>query len=784
MGQFGAGQGLRRVEDHRLLTGEGRYCDDIKPAGHCVMVLVRSPHAHAEILAIDTAEAAAAPGVLAVYGARDLTADGIGDIPCLAPVPGKGGSRTIQPPHPVLARGRVRHVGDPVAAVIAEDANRARDAAELVAVDYRELPSNCDLPRAGEAPPIWDQAPGNLAVDFELGDAAATEAAFAEAAHVTRVDLVNNRVVVCSMEPRGALGEFDAESGRFTLTTGSQGVFKLRTQLARDIFKLPEERFHVLTPDVGGGFGMKNFLYAEQILVLFAARRLGRPIKWTSERGEAFMSDTHGRDQATKVELALDSNARILAIRIKSLANMGAYLSNFGPVIPTLLVARMLSGVYKIPAAYAEVKCLFTNSVPVDAYRGAGRPEGAYLVERAVDRAARELGLAPDEIRRRNFVTPADLPYATATGLTYDSGDFHRLLDQALAAADWDDFEARRRAAKARGMLRGLGLAYYVEACGGVDQEEARVRLDDDGGVTIFVGTVTNGQGHATAYAQLLNDKLGVAPDLVRLRQGDSDEITYGYGTGGSRSLLMGGMAIHGAADLAIARARKVAGHLLEASVEDLELAEAGFAIVGTDRRVTLGEVARAALQPEAAGLPAELAGEIDESYRFEGTELTYPNGAHLCELEIDPATGVVRLLRYLVVDDFGKVVNPLLVAGQVHGGVVQGIGQALFERTVYDDGQLLTGSLLDYCLPRADDLPSIELTLVEDTPCLTNAMGVKGAGEAGSIGAPPAVMNALDDALSPLGITSVDMPATPERLWRAITEAKAPPKPTRAGSA
>jgi carbon-monoxide dehydrogenase large subunit len=777
MGQFGAGQGLRRVEDRRLLTGEGRYNDDINQSDQAVMVLVRSPYAHAEILAIDAIEALAAPGVVAVYSAQDLQAEGIGDIPCVAPVPGKAGGETIQPPHPVLARDRVRHVGDPVAAVVAESLSQARDAAELVMVDYEELPSNTDLAAAHApgTPLIWDQAPGNLSVDYELGDQTATDAAFAEAATISRIDLVNNRVIVCSMEPRGAIGDYDGETERFTLTTGSQGVFKLRNQLANNIFNLPQDRFRVITPDVGGGFGMKNFLYGEQVLVLFAARRLGRPVKWSSDRSEAFLSDTHGRDQLTAAELALDADGQILAIRIKSLANMGAYLSNFGPVIPTVLVARMLSGVYRIPAAYAEVKCLFTNTVPVDAYRGAGRPEGAYIVERLIDRAARDLGLTPDAFRRRNFVRPQELPYATATGLTYDSGDFERLLDRALEAADWAGFEARRQEAGGRGQLRGLGLAYYVEACAGVDQEEARLRLDEDGGITVFVGTVTNGQGHATAYAQLLNDQLGLPPELMRLRQGDSDEITYGYGTGGSRSLLMGGVAIQRAADKVLDKARRIAGHLLEASVEDLEFADMTFTIVGTDRRVTFAQVAQAAQDPAATGLPAELGGPIDETDRYQAEALTYPNGCHLCELEIDPETGVVELLRYLVVDDFGRVVNPLLVAGQVHGGVAQGIGQALYEHTVYEaeSGQLLTGSLMDYCLPRAGGLPSIELDLVQDMPCTTNPLGVKGAGEAGTIGAAPAVMNGLMDALSPLGIKTIDMPATPERVWRLIQDAR-----------
>ena len=773
MGQFGVGQALRRVEDDRLLTGDGRYTDDIRLEGEAVGYLLRSPHAHAEIGAMDVQAARTADGVLAVYTAEDLSRDGIGDIPCLTPMPGKGGAKQIMPPHPVLARGRVRHVGDPVAFVVAETLSQAKDAAELIEVDYAELPAVADTAAAlnPEAPQIWDEAPGNLSVDWELGDAAAVEAAMAKAAHVTRLSLINNRLVVNSMEPRNALGAHDPASGRFTLTTGSQGSHKLKTQLSEFIFREPAENFHVLTPDVGGAFGMKNFLFAEQVLVLYAARALGRPVRWNGERGESFLSDNHGRDHVTEAALALDAEGRILGIRAGIVANMGAYLSNFGPFIPTGCCVKMFSGLYKIPAIYGDVKCVFTNTVPVDAYRGAGRPEASHIVERLIDAAAFELGLDPVELRRRNFITPADMPYKTGTGLTYDTGDFPAILDRALARIDHAGLAARQAAARAQGRLRGLGLACYIEECGGSGNEEARVLLDQDGGLTVYVGTQTNGQGHETAYIQILSDRFGLAPELIRVRQGDSDALPFGGGTGGSRSLLMGGTAINKASDQAIEQARKVAGHLLEAAVADIEFLDGAFTIVGTDRRVTLGEVARAAAGDGA--LPEDLRGPIEAHARHGEAKQTYPNGCHACEVEIDPATGMIRILRYVIVDDFGTLVNPMLAAGQVYGGTIQGLGQALLENTVYDgeSGQLLTGSFMDYCMPRADDFPEIELEMVEDFPCTTNDLGVKGAGEAGSIGATPAAVNAVLDALKPLGVRHLDIPLTPERVWRAIRD-------------
>ena len=776
MGQFGVGQPMRRLEDQRFLTGQGRYSDDIALPGQAFAAVLRSPLAHAELSAVDTAAAREAPGVLAVYTAEDLSADGIGDIPCVAPMPGKAGSGTIQPPHPVLARERVRHVGDPIAFVVAETAAQARDAAELIEVDYDELPVVADTKAAvaPDAPRIWDEAPGNVCLDWEIGDRAATEAAFARASHVTRIELVNNRVVVSPIEPRVAIGDYDAAEGLMTLYTPTQGGMRMRPQLADRIFKVPADKVRVVTPDVGGGFGMKIFVFGEQVMVLYAARKLGRPVKWTSDRTEAFLSDSQGRDQVAIAELAMDADGRFLGLRSSGIANMGAYLSNFAPLIPTGASGKMFSGLYAIPAVYVEVKCVFTNSVPVDAYRGAGRPEAAYVIERLVDAAARDLGLTQDEIRRRNFIAPAALPYTTATGITYDSGDFGRMMEEAMAMADWAGVAARKAAAREAGKRRGIGMACYVEACSAVGQETARLRVDDDGGVTLAIGTQTNGQGHVTAYSQLLSDRFGLAPEMIRVHQGDTAVLDEGGGTGGSRSLLMGGLAIDGAADKVIERSRAIAANLFDAKPADITLGDGAFRHAGSDRSLDLREIAQAAR--ESNSLPGKLRGRIEEISRAQAPEMTYPNGCHVCELEVDEATGAIRIVNYVVADDFGKLINPLLVGGQVYGGVAQGLGQALLEETVYDpeSGQLLTGSFMDYCLPRADDLPPISIRLIEDYPCATNPMGVKGAGEAGAIGAPPAVMNALHDALAPLGVAHIDMPATPQRVWRAIGEARA----------
>ncbi|NIA70767.1 xanthine dehydrogenase family protein molybdopterin-binding subunit [Pelagibius litoralis] len=771
MGRFGVGQGLRRVEDVRFLTGQGRYSDDIKLDGQAYGVLLRSPYAHAEIRAIDLEEARALPGVLGIFTAEDLSADGVGDIPCLAPMPGKGGGKTVMPPHPALARGRVRHVGDPVVFVVAETQAQARDAADLVMIDYDDLPAVIDTGSAKEAgqPQIWAEAPDNTCLVWEMGNEAGTKAAFDKAHHVTSLEFVNNRVVVNAMEPRGTIGDYDAATETFTLYTGNQGSHRMLGPLSR-VFNTPQEKLRVISPDVGGGFGMKIFVYPETVLVLFAARRLGRPVRWISERSEGFLSDTQGRDHVTLAELALDENAKALGLRVTTTANMGAYLSAFAPYIPTGCYGPMLSGLYSIPVGYTEVICVFTNTVPVDAYRGAGRPEAAYMIERLMDAAARDLGLAPEELRRRNFIAADALPFTTAFGETYDSGNFGLIMEKGLEAIDAAGFAGRRAEAAARGKLRGLSFASYGEVCGSNGEETAQLKLREDGGVTLWIGTQSNGQGHYTAYTQLLADKLGLEPEQIEIHQGDSWDLPQGGGTGGSRSLLMGGRALDGAADKVIERSRRVAGHLLEAAEADIEFAEGIFTVAGTDRRVTLAEVAKAA---GGGNLPEEIQEPLEDQHHVVAEAQTYPNGCHLCELEVDPETGVTSILRYVVIDDFGTLVNPMMVAGQVHGGTAQGIGQALLEHTVYDEnGQLLSGSFMDYCMPRADDMPSIELTMIEDMPCATNPMGVKGAGEAGAIGACPAVINALVDALSPLGIRHIDMPATPEKVWRAIQDA------------
>lgn len=772
MGQFGVGQGVKRVEDLRLLRGEGRYLDDVDLDGQAYAVFVRSPHAHADITEIDLEEAAAVEGVLGLYNVSDLEADDIGTIPCLVPMKGIDGLPARQPPRPALAKGRVRHVGDAVVMVVAETRAAAEEAAELVMVDYDPLPAVAGTAEAlaADAPQLHEVAPDNLALHWRQDNGADIEVAFAKAARVARLELVNNRIVVNSLEPRGAIGDYDAESGRFTLVTGTQGIFRLKGQLCEQILKVPDDKLHIITPDVGGGFGMKIFCYPEQVCCLFAARRLGRPVKWMATRGESFQTDSQGRDHVTTAEMAMDPEGRFLGLRVRTIANLGAYLSNFGPYIPTGASTQMFTGLYKIPAIDAEVRCVFSNTVPVDAYRGAGRPEAAYLMERLVEEAGRVMGLDAREIRLRNFVTPEDLPYNSGMGPVYDSGDYPRLLREATRMVDWEGFAARREAARHRGKLLGVGIASYVEACAGMGEEQARLTLDEDGGITLVIGTMTNGQGHHTAYAQLLNEKLGVEPDKVRMIQGDSDIVKHGGGTGGSRSLLMGGVAINRGADILIEEGRKLAGQLLEAATADIEFVDGTFSIVGTDRRVSLGDLAKALGDGSIPGTEGPLQGTGD----YKAEALTYPNGCHVCEVEVDEETGVPKITRYVVVDDFGTVVNPLLAIGQVHGGAAQGLGQALLEHTVYDDeGQLLTATLMDYCLPRADDMPDIEVTLIEDMPCKTNPMGVKGAGEAGAIGAPPVIMNALVDALSPLGPVDVDMPATPERIWRAMEEAR-----------
>jgi len=775
MGQFGFGQAVRRVEDVRLVTGRGRYTDDMTLGRQTFAYMLRSPYAHARIGSIDVAAAKEAPGVLGVFTVEDLEADGIGGVPCLVPIKSTDGSRMYAPPRPLLAKGATKHVGDAVVMIVAETFEQARDASELVEIDYEMLPAVASTggALATDAPQVWPDAKGNLCFDWEMGDRPAVESAFSKAAHVTKVDLVNNRIVVNSMEPRNAIGDYDRNDDKMVLYTSSQGVHGLQRQLASNIFKVPNAKIRVVTRDVGGGFGMKIFLYPEQPLVMWAARKIGRPVKWTGDRAEAFTSDTQGRDHVTTAELALDADGKFLAMRFSTTAALGAYLSNFGPFIPTMAGAKLYAAVYTTPAVLYHVKGVFTNTVPVDAYRGAGRPEAAYAVERLVDAAAREVGLSPAEIRRRNFIPPSAMPYTTCLGSEYDSGDFARNMEDALARGDWDGFEARKAESAKRGKLRGIGLASYIEACGGGADENATITFDESGHVTVHVGSQSNGQGHETAYSQIVADQLGIPMEQITVFQGDSDRYGFGRGTGGSRALPVGGSAVLKATEKVIAVGKKIASHQLEAAEADIEFVDGKFTIAGTDRSVDITEIAKSSYMPNKVDI-AEIDPGIDETARFMPAEATYPNGCHLVEVEIDPETGIVLIDRYTVVDDFGRVMNPMMLAGQVHGGIAQGVGQALLEETIYDDdGQMVTGSFMDYCMPRADNLPDIDFSYNE-VPCTRNPLGVKGAGEAGAIGAPPAVINAVVDALKDFGVSHIDMPATPARIWSLVNAGRA----------
>ena len=759
MPKFALGQSVTRIEDAALLRGAGRYADDVQLVNAAHAYFVRSPHAHAKILRIESAAAAKAPGVLAVLTGKDVTADGLGDIPCLIPVTNLDGSARGNTPRPILAKGRVRHVGDPVAVVVAATLAQARDAAELIDIDYEPLPAVVGLQAATQrgAPLVWDEIAGNVCFDIGAGkDKAAVDAAMARASHVTRLELVNNRIVANPIEPRSALAEYDPATGRSTLYTPSQGPHVIHGQVADAVLNIGKDKLRVISGNVGGAFGMKIFLHPEQPIVVWASRRLKRAVRWTGDRTESFVSDVQGRDNYSVAELAMDSAGRFLALRVTTWANLGAYLSNYAPYIPQLAVP-MLSGVYKIPAIYVNIKGVHTNTVPVDAYRGAGRPEAIYLVERIVDVAARELGLAPDELRRRNFVQPADMPYQTPVDSLYDSGNFGAVMARAMEKADWKRFAARRDAAKRNGKLRGIGLAMYIERCGGGNGDTVILKVDPAGSVTLISGMQDNGQGHATTFVQLLSDKLGLDASQIKVVQGDTDVVPSGL-TGGSRFLAIGGNASVSAAGEVIDKGKEAAAALLEAAPADIEYGDGEYRIAGTDRKVSLFEVAK-----KTNGLEA--------THTRSPEAFTYPNGCHVCELEIDADTGETRVVRYSVVDDFGRAINPLLLEGQVHGGTVQGIGQALLELGLYDpdSGQLLSGSFMDYTMPRADNVPSFDCGF-HHTPCVTNPLGAKGAGEAGAVGAPAAVINAIVDALNPVtGMKHIDMPATHEKVWRAL---------------
>ena len=767
--KFGAGQPVRRLEDDRLITGKGQYSDDIALPGTAHMVLLRSPHAHAKIRMIDALAAREAKGVIAVFTHKDIAEAGLKPLPCVAIMPNRDGSPMMVPARHTLAKERVCHLGEPVAAVVAETAAQARDAAELINVDYDELPAVVDTTSALTAAPIHPDTKSNIALDHELGDKAAVDAAFAKAAHVTTLKLVNQRVVVNAMEPRACLGAYDQAAGKYTLYTGSQGVHGMRGAIAKLIFGIEDAKLRVVTKDVGGGFGMKSFIYHEYPLVLFAAKKLGRPVKWTSERAEAFLSDTQGRDHVTEAAIALDKDHKILAVRTQTTAALGGYLSHFAPFVPTMAAPGMQVGVYAIPAFYTATKCVFTNTVPVDAYRGAGRPEAAYVIERLVDKAAAELKVDAAELRRKNFIKPEHMPYKFPAGGMLDSGQFADNMDDAMKRADWQGFKSRAASAKAKGKIAGIGMAYYVEKTAG-GFEMAHIEVRADGEVHVIAGTQSNGQGHETAYAQLVAERLEVPIEIVKVTSGDSDAIRAGGGTGGSRSLTMAGGAIGVAVKDVVEKGKAIASNELEAAAADIEYANGKFRIAGTDRSLGLFEVARIA----KTQANVENVEGIAADGEFKNPSNTWPNGCHICEVEIDPETGTTDITRYTIVDDFGKIVNPLLVEGQVHGGVVQGLGQAMGEIAVYDDtsGQLVTGSFMDYWMPRADNMPAMTFK-TNEVPCKTNPLGVKGCGEAGTVGAAPAFVNAVVNALQPYGVDHVDMPLTPLKIWE-ITKGKA----------
>jgi carbon-monoxide dehydrogenase large subunit len=769
--KFGVGQPVPRTEDPKLLRGEGRYTDDFNLPGQAYAVILRSPHAHGTLRGLDYAAALGLPGVLAIYDGGDFEAAGYGPFKCLAPFPNRDGSPMVKPVRHAFARGRVRWVGDPIAIVVAETPALAREAAELVALDIEPLPSVAEAADAiaADAPLLYDEAAGNLALDYHSGDAEAVAAAFAKAAHVTRLDLVNNRIVVNPIEPRAALAEYDPAAERWTFHIGCQGVFGLRNQLA-EIMRVKPAQLHLLTGNVGGSFGMKASSYPEYIGLLHAARTLSRPVKWTDERSGSFLSDAHGRGTSVTAELALDAEGRFLALRITGLADMGAYLTTMAPLMSTLNVLKNVASVYRTPLIEVQTRCVFTNTTPISAYRGAGRPEGNYIMERLIDASAAEMRLDKLALRRLNHIRPEELPYKAASGMVYDSGDFTAVLDRALDIADQGGFEARRAEARSRGKLRGFGIGSFLEVTAPQGKEMGGIRFEKDGTVSLITGTLDYGQGHAAPFAQVLSQRLSIPFERIRLIQGDSDELIAGGGTGGSRSIMASGTAIVEAGAQVVARGREIAGHVLEAASADIEFAHGRFTISGTDRGIGLLELAQRL--HDGLALPPDVPPSLDVGHVSDGVPSTFPNGCHIAEVEIDPETGSVEILRYSSVNDFGTLVNPMLVEGQAHGGIVQGIGQALMERTVYDsEGQLLTGSFMDYALPRAPDLPDFGF---ESLPTLatTNPLGVKGCGEAGCAGSLPSIMNAVVDALAPLGIRHIDMPATPHRVWQAIQEA------------
>jgi carbon-monoxide dehydrogenase large subunit len=765
--KFGIGQPVPRLEDPRFITGRGRYVDDIDIPLQCHGVLVMSPHAHARIKSIDTVAAKAAPGVLAVLTGADVEADKIGSLVPVMPedMGGPKGYRTLRP---ILSSGKVRAVGDRVAFVVAETLQQARDAAELIAIDYEPLPAVVSLEDAVKpgAPVIWDGAPNNVAVGLMMGDKAATDAAFAGAKHVVSVKLVNNRVSANSIEPRAAIGQYHPDSESYTLYSTSQNPHGHRQHVSGDVLKVPQIKVRVISPDVGGGFGMKGAVYPEDALVVWASRRCGgRPVKWVSTRSEAFLSDAHGRDQVVTGELALDERGKILGLRVDALHDMGSHVFDASIVVP-LFALKLAPGVYQVPAVHAAGRAVLTNTPPLQPYRGAGRPEATYLIEQLLDRAAHVIGVDPIEIRRRNFVPPTAMPHKLHSGIAYDSGEFMRVMDECLKLADWSGFAKRAAQSKKDGKLRGRGIGYFIEEAA-IFNDRMVIRFDPSGTLMILAGTHSHGQGHQTVYTQMVHEWLGVPMESISFIQGDTNEVAVGRGTYGSRSMHVGGNALKKAADAIIEKAKPMAAMMLEAAAGDIEFKNGSFHIVGTDRALPLTAVAQSLHRPMF--LPPQFEVGLEASGTFAAEPSNFPNGCHVCEVEIDPETGVVTLARYAAVDDVGKIMNALLCEGQIHGGVAQGVGQALMESIVFDtDGQLVTGSFQDYAMPRATDFPDLVSELTE-VPATTNPLGIKGAGEAGATGAPPAVIGAILDALRPLGIDHIDMPATPNKIWQAI---------------
>ena len=772
MGQFGIGQPVTRFEDQRLLRGHGRYQNDVDLPGQAHAVIVRSVHAHARIRALHTEDARRAASVVAVFTGADLAADKLGTMTMTLPRKRPDGSPMFAPPHRGLAVDRVRYVGDPVAVVIAETLAQAEDAADLVRIDYEPLPSVTSTAEATGGAPVWDECPDNVSNVFTAGDKAATDAAFASAPRVVRRRYVISRVHAQYMEPRGALGVYDHGEDRYTLYADVQYPHRVRSALAGNIFKVPEHQIRVIAGDVGGGFGTKGWQYPEHRLVLWAARKVGRPVKWACERREAIPADEHARDNVSEAELALDADGRFLGLRVRTLANVGAYVSSDRNLLATFSNVFTLVGVYTFPVAHVEVTSVLTNTNSTAPYRGAGRPEATYVIERLIDDAARELSLDRVELRRRNLIPAAAMPYRTPLGMTYDCGDFPKSMADAAILADIAGFPGRREASRACGKLRGLAVVNAIERAAGAQPEFAEIRFAPSGSTTVLMGTKNQGQGHETTFKQILNERLGIDPAEVRYIDGDTDRVAFGMGTMGSRSTVIGGTALWTAADKVIAKGKKIAAKLLEAAEPDVVFGDGRFTVAGTDRALTLKQVARAAFQP--AQLPPGVEPGLYETGTFAPKTDTWPNGCHVCEVEIDPDTGAVALVRYAIVDDVGTVINPLTLKGQIHGGVAQGVGQALMEEVVYEggSGQLLTASFMDYALPRADTLCDMVIAS-NPVPTKLNPLGAKGAGEAGTVGALPAVINAVVDALAPLGVRDIEMPATSERVWRAIQAAR-----------